>query len=210
LDEALQREEWKWAMDEEYQALLSNETWHLVSRREASNIVDCRWVYKVKKKPDGSVERYKAQLVTKGFKQWCDIDYEDTFSPVIKPTTIHLVLSFAVANNWCIRQLDVKNAFLHGFLEEDVYMRQSPDYENPKYPEAVCKLRHFIGSNMRRELCIHNLVQSCISLGFIHQNLILLCSYTGRMECPYFRSSMYMLLLWLVQALHLLMHSCRT
>jgi hypothetical protein len=69
LDEALQHEQWKWAMDEEYQALLSDETWHLVSHREASNIVDCRWVYKVKKKPDGSMDWYKAQLVVKGFKQ---------------------------------------------------------------------------------------------------------------------------------------------
>jgi hypothetical protein len=56
-------------MDEEYQALMSNATWHLVPRREAINIVDCRWVYKVKKKPDGSVERHKARLVAKGFKQ---------------------------------------------------------------------------------------------------------------------------------------------
>jgi hypothetical protein len=94
----------------------------------------------VKKKPDGSMERHKAWLVAKGFKQRYGIYYEDTFSPVIKPTTIHLVLSFVVANNWCLRQLDVKNAFLHGFLKEDVLMRQPPGYEDPRNPEAVCKL----------------------------------------------------------------------
>jgi hypothetical protein len=90
-------------MDEEYQVLMSNATCHLVPHREASNIVDCQWVYKVKKKPDGFVERYKALLVAKGFKQRYGIYYEDTFSPVIKPTTIRLVLSFAVGNNWCLR-----------------------------------------------------------------------------------------------------------
>jgi hypothetical protein len=97
-------------------------------------------VYKVKKKPDGSVERYKARLVAKGFKQWYGIDYLDTFSLIIKPTTIHLVLSYVVANNWCLWQLDVKNAFLHGFFEEDVYIKQPPGYESSQYPETVCKL----------------------------------------------------------------------
>jgi hypothetical protein len=121
--EVLKHEKWKSAMDEEYQALLNNKTWHLVPHHEANNIIDCHWVYKIKKS-DGSIERYMAQLVAKGFKQRQSIDYEDTFSPVIKSTTIHLILSFAVANNWCLRQLDVQNAFLHGFLEEDVYMRQ--------------------------------------------------------------------------------------
>jgi hypothetical protein len=122
LVEALNHEKWKGAMDEEYQALLKNRTWHLVSRHDANNIVDCRWVYKIKKKSDGSIEWYKARVVVKGFKQRQGIDYEDTFSPVIKPTTIRLVLSLAVANDWCVRQLDVQNAFLHGFVEEDVYM----------------------------------------------------------------------------------------
>lgn len=105
-----------------------------------SNVIDSKWVYKIKRNPDGSVERYKARLVAKGFKQRYGIDYEHTFSPVVKASTIRIVLSIAVSRGWSLRQLDIQNAFLHGFLEEDVYMRQPPGYEDRHYPNYVCKL----------------------------------------------------------------------
>jgi hypothetical protein len=75
-----------------------------------------------------------------GFKQQYGIDYEDTFSPVIKSTTIRVILSIAVFNGWHLRQLDVQNAFLHGNIEEDVYMRQPPGYEDKQLSNYVCKL----------------------------------------------------------------------
>ena len=94
-------------MDTEHQALLRNRTWHLVPPPRGKNIIGCKWVYKVKQKADGFVDRYKARLVAKGYKQQYGIDYEDTFSPVVKAATIRIVLSIALSQGWSLRQLDV-------------------------------------------------------------------------------------------------------
>jgi hypothetical protein len=126
-------------MDSEFHAL-RKKTWHLVPSQKGSNLIDCKWVCKIKRKADGSLDRYKAILVAMGFKQQYGIDYEDTFSPVIKSTTIRVILSIAVFNGWHLRQLDVQNAFLHGNIEEDVYMRQPPGYEDKQLSNYVCKL----------------------------------------------------------------------
>jgi histone deacetylase 1/2 len=127
-------------MDAEYNALIDNKTWHLVPPKRGINVIDCKWVYKVKRKSDGSLDRYKARLVAKGFRQRYGIDYEDTFSPVVKPATIRTILSVVVSRGWSLRQLDVQNAFLHGYLEEDVYMKQPPGYEDKSKSEYICKL----------------------------------------------------------------------
>jgi hypothetical protein len=124
---ALNDTRWKLAMDHEFEALLRNITWHLVLHKKGSNVIDYKWVYKVNKKVDGSVDRYKARLVARGLKQRYGIDYEDTFSPVVKAATIRIILSIGVSNGWNMRQLDVQNSFLYGVLEEEVYMRQPPE-----------------------------------------------------------------------------------
>jgi hypothetical protein len=139
LSEALSNINWKNAMDSEYSALMKNKTWHLVPPQQGGNIIDYKWIYKIKRKDDGSLDRYKARLVAKGFKQRYGVDYEDTFSPVIKSTTIRIVLSVAVSRGWHLRQLDVQNPLLHGNLEEDVYMRQPLGFED-KSMLNVCKL----------------------------------------------------------------------
>jgi hypothetical protein len=118
VQEALGDPKWKKAMEEEYATLLKNGTWHLVPYRSGMNLIDCKWVFKIKRKADGSIDRYEGLLVAKGYKQQYGIDYEDTFSLVVKISTIRLVLSLAVARGWCLRQLDVQNAFLHGVLEK--------------------------------------------------------------------------------------------
>lgn len=127
-------------MDTEFSALLKNNTWHLVPPQKGKNVIDCKWVYKIKKKDDGTIDRYKARLVAKGFKQRYGTYYEDTFSSVVKAATIRLVLSIAVSRGWSLRQLDVQNAFLHGVLEEEVFMRQPPGYVNKDTPHFICRL----------------------------------------------------------------------
>ena len=108
---------WKEDVVEEFEALHKNRTWHLVPSQPGANIIDCKWVFHIKRRSDGAIDRYKARLAAKAFKQRYGLDYEDTFSPVVKAATIRLVLSIAVSRGWCLRQLDVQNAFLHGVLE---------------------------------------------------------------------------------------------
>jgi hypothetical protein len=103
-------------------------------------MVDSKWVYRIKKKSDGTIDIYKARLLAKGLKQRYEIDYEDTFSLVVKATTIWLVLSIAISNNWSPPQLDVSNAFLHGILEEDVYMPRPLSFEDKVHLDHVCNL----------------------------------------------------------------------
>lgn len=140
VEEALTDERWVAAMDNEHSALIKNKTWHLVPPPKGRNVIGCKWVYKIKRRADGSVDHYKARLVAKGFKQRYGIDYEETFSPVVKAATIRLILSVAVSKGWSLRQLDMQNAFLHGMLEEEVYMHQPPGYKDSRYPNYVCKL----------------------------------------------------------------------
>ena len=139
--QALQDPNWCAAMDDELVALARNRTWVLVPHPSNHNIVGCKWVFRIKQNSDGSISRYKACLVAKGFHQRPRVDYHDTFSPIVKPTTIRVVLSVALSNSWPISQLDVNNAFLHGNLTEDVYMAQPPRYVDQNNPTHVCRLQ---------------------------------------------------------------------
>jgi hypothetical protein len=103
-------------------------------------VIGCRWVYKIKLNPDGSVSRYKARLVAKGFHQQAGVDYDETFSPVVKPPTVRIILSLAAQNHWSLRQLDVSNAFLHGFIKETVFMSQPLGFVDEACPSHVCQL----------------------------------------------------------------------
>lgn len=126
-------------MKEEYEALIRNGTWSLVSLPADRKLIGCKWVYRIKRHSDGSVQKYKSRLVAKGFDQEPDFDFNETFSPVVKPATIRILLSLAITRGWVLRQFDVNNAFLNGILEEEVSMRQ-PDGFVTGSSELVCKL----------------------------------------------------------------------
>ncbi|KAK2421141.1 hypothetical protein QL285_031798 [Trifolium repens] len=138
---ALKDSNWKMAMDDEYNALIQNKTWDLVPRPPDANVIRSIWIFRHKEKSDGSFERHKARLVGNGAGQQVGIDCGETFSPVVKPSTIRTVLSLSLSKAWQIHQLDVKNAFLHGELKEKVYMHQPLGFKDPNYPNHVCRLR---------------------------------------------------------------------
>lgn len=141
--------------------------WHLIPPHPGLNVIDCKWVFKIKQKPDGSIDRYKAYLVAKGFKQQYGVDYDDTFSPVVKPTTIRLLLSLAVPRGWVIRQIDIQNAFLHGFLDEEVYMKQPPGFEDSSHPDYICKLENSLyGLKQAPRAWFSRLSTKLLQLGF--------------------------------------------
>ena len=131
--------DWVKAMDHELTASEQNHTWILTSLPQGKKALTSKWVYKTKYKADGSVERHKARLVIRGFEQVKDKDYKHTFSPVAKLTTVRVFIALATAKSWPLHQLDINNAFLHGYLDEEVYMVPPEGYTKAK-PGQVCKL----------------------------------------------------------------------
>ena len=117
---------------EELDAMENNHTWTIEPLPNGKQPIGCRWIYKVKYNPDGTVSRYKARLVAQGFTQQAGIDYLETFSPVAKLTTVRVLLSIAAAKNWHLMQLDINNAFLNGDLFEEVFMQLPLGYNSPK------------------------------------------------------------------------------
>jgi hypothetical protein len=138
--EALADPNWCRAMEEEYGGLLANQTWDLVLRLSGCNVVTSKWIWTIKRRADGIVEHYKACWVLQGFTQRPGVDYDETFSPVVKPAIVRTVLSLALSWSWPVHQLDVKNAFLHGSLAETVYCSQPVGFMESSYPDLVCRL----------------------------------------------------------------------
>ena len=102
--------------------------------------ISCKWVYRVKYNSDGSIQRYKACLVIRGDHQITGFDFSETFAPVAKMTSVQVFLSVAVAKGWALHQMDVNNAFLHGDLNEEVYMTVPLGFK-AVFPNKVCRLR---------------------------------------------------------------------
>ena len=132
---------WIDAMKEELRMIEKNETWELTERPNSKHVIGVRWIYKTKLNSDGSVNKYKARLVVKGYAQYSGVDYTETFSPVARFDTIRLIFALAAQNTWKIHQLDVKSAFLNGHLEEEIFIEQPEGFVVQGSEDKVYKLK---------------------------------------------------------------------
>ena len=132
-------------MKEELDALHKTRTWDLIDLPSGKSAISCKWVYKIKTRSDGTVDRYKAHLVTRGFTQEYEIDYEETFAHVALLSSVMTLIAVSTARKWPLFQMDVKNVFLNGELSEEVYMKLPPSYSRPSgFPHRVFRLRQAI------------------------------------------------------------------
>jgi hypothetical protein len=131
---------WQEAVNCEMESILHNHTWELVDLPPGHKPLGCRWIFKKKLKVDGSVDKYKAKLVIKGYRQKEGVDFFDTYSPVTRITSIRMLIAFASINNLEIHQMDVKTAFLNGDLDEEIYMEQPEGFVAPGNEKKVCRL----------------------------------------------------------------------
>ena len=160
--------QWKAAADAEYQSLLENETWDLVELPPGCKPISCKWVFKVKHDETGKIERFKGRSVAKGFLQKYGIDYDETFSPVVRFSSIRALLAFGVSRKMLIHQMDVVTAFLNGTLDEEIYMEQPEGYVEPGKEELVCRLKKSLYGLKQSPRC-WNIVfkEFMLSLGFV-------------------------------------------
>lgn len=140
-EEAIKHEKWRKAMEAEIKSIEENNTWELVDLPMGEKVIGVKWVFTTKFNERGEIDKFKARLVAKGFHQIHGVDFYEVFAPVARWDTIRLVLALATKENWRIFQSDVKSAFLHGDLSEDVYVEQPKGFESNKENEKVCKLK---------------------------------------------------------------------
>ena len=166
-----QSSQWKEAMESEYSSLLKNDTWELVPPPEGKNIVGSRWVLKVKRNEDGSVDRFKARLVAQGYSQVKGLDYDEVFSPVARNTSVRSLLALANAHDLEIHQMDVKTAFLNGALDCEIYMSQPEGFVDPYRPSHVCKLKKSIYGLKQSARCWNTTLNEYLkSVGYQQSN----------------------------------------
>jgi len=140
-EDEIKDKKWIEAMDEEINAIERNKTWDLVGLPKGKEVIGVKWVYKTKCNYEGKIERHKARLVVKGYKQQYGRDYEETFTLVARMETVRAVLSIVAQNKWKVYQMDVKSAFLNGVLIEEVYIEQPLGYEKKCEEHKVCRLK---------------------------------------------------------------------
>ncbi|KMQ86061.1 retrovirus-related pol polyprotein from transposon tnt 1-94 [Lasius niger] len=193
---SLDAERWRQAMTDELNGLMQNNTWELVDPPRYKTILGCKWVFKLKHNEMGNVTKYKARLVAQGFSQKFGIDYDEVFAPVVRQTTIRMLLTIAGSKNWIVKHFDAKTAFINGELKEDIYMRQPKGNRiNIGDEKKVCKLKKSIyglkqaakswNDKLKETLQMYGFMQgeadSCLFAKQENENLILLAVYVDDM-----------------------------
>ena len=173
-DEALSSphaKEWKLATDSEYQSLIDNDTWDLVELPEGRTAVGCKWVFKVKYNGEGKVERFKSRLVAKGYSQRQGLDFEETFSPVVRFSSIRTLLALAIQKDMIVHQMDVVTAFLNGELDEEIYMQQPDGYQVSGKENLVCRLKKSLYGLKQAPRCWNRALREfMMQAGFVQSN----------------------------------------
>ncbi|GJV04776.1 ribonuclease H-like domain-containing protein, partial [Tanacetum coccineum] len=170
-EEAILDSNWVDAMNAEIEALNENHTREITDLPPNRKAIENKWIYKIKYKSSGDVDRYKARLVAKSFNQKEGIDFDETFSPVVKMSTVRCVVALYVTNNWPLFQLDVNNAFLYGDLDEDIYMTISKGFASKDNKNKVCKLvKSLYGLKQAPRKCNEKLVSILKENGFVQSS----------------------------------------
>ena len=185
------KSEWKEALDNEYSSLIEHKTWNLVKPPEGRNIVDSRWVFKVKYNADGTIERYKARLVAKGFTQEAGIDFEETFAPVARYTSIRALLAIVNQLDLELDQMDVSTAFLNGDLKEEIFMKQPEGYIQAGKEDLVCKLNKSIYGLKQASRCWYNTIDQFLKDSGYKQCKADSCLYMKRVGASFVYIAVY-------------------
>ena len=191
-DEAIKDSKWRKAMDAEIEAIERNHTWELMELPEGEKTVGVKWIYRTKLNEKGEVDKFKARLVAKGYTQKYGIDYSKVFAPVARHDTIRMIISLAAMNEWTVFQLDVKSAFLHGELVEQVFVDQPPGYVKKGSKHMVYKLKRALYGLKQAPRSWYNRIDTYFSKAGFHKcpyehtlyiktgekgNLLIVCLY---------------------------------
>ena len=177
-----EKKEWIAAMEREMQSLSENDVWELVELPKDRKMVGSKWVFKRKFGADGSIERHKARLIAQGFTQKFGLDYDETFSPVIRFESLRTLFALAAHNSLKLQQLDVTTAFLNGELEEEVYMRQPEGFVTKGQEHLVCKLKKSIYGLKQSPRCWNATLHCHLEEMGFEQTTSDPCLYTSKEE----------------------------
>jgi transposase InsO family protein len=167
-EEAKLDKNWMVAMEEELHMIEKNNTWQLVDRPQDRKVIGVKWVFKTKLNADGSINKFKARLVVKGYAQIFGVDYSDTFAPVARLDTIRMLLAVAAQKGWKVYQLDVKSAFLNGFLQEEIYVEQPEGFMKKGEEDKVYLLKKALyGLKQAPRAWYSRIDNHLLTLGFV-------------------------------------------